>query len=154
MHYAAAAIMIAIYMYNLPLMFALVWREEGVSAGISVVEARFAVNSALRRMGRNNGSINRRKKRDISTALKLLRQMRIEYFSLRMQVGTGDAAKTALLCGLIRSLGCVMLAASENGSVDVRPEFSCAALRGEGSLVLSAKLGRLAAAAAGMVNMG
>ena len=144
MPYLAAALMIIIYMYNLPLTVALVWRDEGGAAGISVLDIRFALNSARKKIGKKTGAGNKNKKKkpDTETAIRLFRRMRLEYFSARLAVGTGDAAQTALLCGALRALGGALAGAAEYGEADIRPDFSGKAFRGEVGAVFSLKLGK------------
>ena len=153
MHYAAAAIMLAIYMYNLPLTIAVIWREAGFSVGVGLLDGRFAISSAEKRLTDKSKARGSSKKPDVETAVKTAKELRLDYFSVRLLVGAGDAAKTAVLCGLMRTLGNVLLAVSGNGTVDIRPDFTGETLKGECSATFSVKLGRLAlAAAAGAVS--
>ena len=145
MPYLAAAVMILIYMYNLPLTVALVWREEGGAVGVGVLDARFALNSARKKIGKQTKGDNKRKRKkpDTETVLRLFRRMRLEYFSARLAVGTGDAAQTALLCGALRALGCVLAGAVDYGEADIRPDFSEKTFRGEVGIAFSLKLGKV-----------
>lgn len=141
MPYLAAAVMTCIYVYNLPLMIALVWCEQGYGVSLGMLSPRYALKTARRKIGK--GRRPGRKRRSAGKALKLIPHLQIEYFSARLLIGTGDAAATALLCGGVRSLAGVLAGASKQAATDIRPEFSGKCLKGEADIVISMKLGRL-----------
>ena len=142
MPYIAAAIMTGIYMYNLPLMIALMWREQGFGVGVGILEPAYALKAARSRII-NGKKRSPGRKRKPGMTLKMIRTLRIEYFSARLYIGTGDAAATALLCGAARSLAGVLAGAARQSITDIRPEFSGSCLRGEAAIVFSVTAGKM-----------
>jgi len=145
MHYAAAALMISIYMYNLPLMIAMVWRDGRFALGMGAFDWRYAANNAAKKLGRQR-YIRKKKKggaSGIRHAVGLIKIAAIERFSARLLVGTGDAASAAVLCGALNALGGALRSTAKNGEVDIRPDFCGEDIRGEICVVASVKLGRL-----------
>ena len=143
MHYAAAAVMAGIYLYNLPLMIALIWRRDGFGVGLGVFGGRGAVRRAVGRVGKGGGFDIGKARRALRVLAKMLARMRLEHFSARLRVGAGDAAQTALLCGGIAAAAHALRGAAESGKVDVRADFTGAALEGEVRAVARLELGRL-----------
>lgn len=142
MPFIAAVIMTGIYMYNLPLMIAFMWREQGFGVGVGVIEPAYALKVARSHIINGKKRAPGRKRKPGMT-LKMIRSLRIEYFSARLYIGTGDAAATALLCGAARSLAGVLAGAARQSVTDIRPEFSGNCLRGEAAIVFSVTAGRI-----------
>lgn len=143
MHYAAAVVMAGIYLYNLPLTIALIWRRGGFGIGVGAFGGRGAVRRAMGRVGKGGGFDVRKARWALRILAKMLRRMQLEHFSARLRVGTGDAAKTALLCGGISAAAHALRGAAESGRVDVRADFSGEAFEGEVRAVARLGLGRL-----------
>lgn len=145
MPYLAAVIMLGVYAYNLPLMLAFIWKENGHGFGVGALECGYALKNARSRMGRrdNKKTGKRRKNMRAGHISKLAGHIRIEYFSVRMVIGTDDAAATALLCGSARSLAGAIAGAAGRSKVDIRPDFERRGISGEAGIVFSVKLGQL-----------
>lgn len=145
MHYAAAAVMLGIYMYNLPLTLAVVWRRGGLGVGYGIFDVRGALRRAEGRTSkRSKGGFSIKKlRRALRMLAALIRHMELERFTARLRIGTGDAARTALLCGAVSSAAYALRGAAKSGRVDVRPDFSGEALEGEVRAAAMLKLGRL-----------
>lgn len=156
MHYVAAAVMITIYMYNLPLMIAVMWRDNRYTTALGILNGYYAVSSARRKLtdGRHIKKKKKKHSAGIRTAVRLFRRVDIDSFSARLRVGTGDAASTALLCGQLNALCGVLMCACKKGEFDIRPDFSGPCFRGEISLVVSVKLGSLLGTAARVAIQG
>ena len=142
MHIAAAVVMAGIYMYNLPLAVAIVWRPGKLGIGIGAFDTGGALSRALKQMAEEK----KRKKPTIRRAVRLLaeliKRMDLRYFSARLLVGTDDAARTALLCGAVAALTHTLRGAAKAGKVDVRPDFSGEIFEGEVRAAAIIKLGR------------
>lgn len=154
MQYFAAAVMLGIYLYNLPLKFAFVWRAHRFGFGFGIFEIRAALRQAEKRLGeayspkKSVKLTPRRLKYAAQTGTRLLARLKIESFSARLLIGAGDAARTALLCGAVMSLGHALRGAADNGNVDVRPDFSGSCFEGEIRGIVALRAGDMFSAAA------
>lgn len=151
MHYIAAAVMAGIYIFNVPVVIAFIWKKHRYGAGFGV----FAETSALRRAQRQLTSDRTRKKVKMKRVrlaagitVKLIRSVKFRLFSARLLIGTGDAARTAQLCGAATALGSTLRALAERGEVDIRPDFSGRTLEGEVQGVAVVRAGDILSAAA------
>lgn len=135
-HYAAAAVMLAIYLYNLPLAFAFVWRRHRHGVGVGLLESRYALKNAEKRLARAAKKPARRPEAKkimagARTGARLLARSRISHVTARLLIGTGDAARTAAACGGARALANALRLRAGAGTVDIRPDFSGRGLEGE-----------------------
>ena len=133
MPWFAAAAAAVFYLYHVPLTFALVWENAGHGGGFALFEGRLALKRARSSVGRTK---KRSKKVAWETVRALLPCLVLEEMTLRLSLGTSDAAVTALLCGALRSVGCALRRKAERGAIDVRPDFSGTRLEGEFRVVL------------------
>lgn len=141
MQYLAAAAMLGIYLYNLPLQIAFIWRAHAFRSAVSVFEWRFALRSARRKLGKPKKKKKANGMKYLKIILRILKYVCVERVSARLLIGTGDAARTALVCGAARALGNVLRAGAKGGKVDIRPEFSGKCMEGEAFIVISVRLG-------------
>ena len=151
MQYAAAAFMAGIYLYNIPVAFAFIWKKHRYAAGLGVFYGRQAMRRAEKQLGRPKPRKKvkiKSAKRAALLAARLLRALNVEYFSARLLVGAGDAAATAKLCGSLIALGNVLRMNANGGSVDIRPDFSGKTFEGEVRGVITLRAGDAAKAAA------
>lgn len=150
MHYLAAAVMLSVYAYNLPVVIAFIWKKHRFAAGIGVFFGQSALKRAEKQLGRarpRKKTKVKRVKRAVSICIRLIHDISFEHFSARLLVGAGDAAKTAEICGGLTALGHVLRTRAREGHVDVRPEFSGRVLEGEVKAVISLRAGDMARAA-------
>lgn len=150
MHYIAAAVMAGIYIFNVPVVFAFIWKKHVFAAAFGVFDERAALRRAERRLGARR---KRRKKkpgnfsRSVVTAVRLIKTARFRLFTARLLIGTGDAAGTAQLCGAATALGNGLRLLAESGRVDIRPDFSGRTLEGEVKAVAVFRAGDILGAA-------
>lgn len=153
MQYFAAAAMLGIYMYNLPLKFAFVWRAHRFGFGVGIFEIRAALRRAEKRRDAPEPPKKRmeltpaRLKFAVQTIARLLAHIKIEIFDARLLIGTGDAAHTALICGAAMGLGHALRGAADHGRVDIRPEFAGSCFEGEIRAVAALRAGDMLSAA-------
>ena len=154
MQYFAAAAMLGIYLYNLPLKFAFVWRAHRFGFGFGIFERRAALRRAEKRLGESKPPKKRMKftpgrlKFAAQTGARLLARLKVESFSARLLIGAGDAARTALLCGAVMGVGHALRGAADTGRVDIRPEFAGNCFEGEIRGVVALRAGDILSAAA------
>ena len=156
MHYLAAAVMAGIYIFNVPVVFAFIWKKHLFAAAFGV----FDEGAALRRAERRLGTKRKRKKvkkQNIGGAaaeiVRLIRSGKFRLFSARLLIGAGDAAKTAQICGAATALGNGLRLLAERGQVDIRPDFSGRTLEGEVKAVAVFRAGDILGAAVRHVLM-
>lgn len=150
MHYLAAAVMLSIYAYNLPVVIAFIWKKHKFAAGIGVFYGQSALKRAEKQLGKEKPrkkTKSKRVKRAVSICIRLVNDITFEHFSARLLVGTGDAAKTAEICGGLNALSHILRQRAREGCVDIRPEFSDSVLEGEVKAVISLRAGDMARAA-------
>ncbi len=168
MQYFAAAAMLGIYLYNMPLKFAFIWRAHRFGFGFGIFERRAALRRAEKRLGKSTSPKKRMKlipgrkhaaqagakftpgrlKFAAQALARLLSRLKVESFSARLLIGAGDAACTALVCGAVMSLGHALRGAADIGQVDIRPEFSGSCFEGEIRAVVALRAGDILSAAA------
>ena len=151
MPYLAAAVMAGIYLYNLPVAIAFIWKKQRFAAGVGAFYGHAAMRRALKQIdaAKVRKKVKfKRVKRVFSITVRLLKHIEMEYFSARLLVGAGDAAATAKLCGGLMALGNILRTAARSGQVDIRPDFSARTFEGEAAAVIILKAGDMARAAA------
>lgn len=154
MPYFAAAAMLGLYLYNLPLKFAFIWRAHCFGFGFGIFEKRAALRHAEKRLGKSKPGKKRisptpgRLKFAAQAGARLLARLEIESFSARLLIGAGDAARTALICGAVMGLGHALRGTADSGQVDVRPEFAKSCFEGEIHGVVALRAGDIFSAAA------
>lgn len=124
--------------------------------GVSIFEERFARNLALRRESMPKKLPAFLKKLNLSTALRsalraarhMLAHTRLDFFQLHGSLGTHDAALTALVCGVLMSMGCALRCASGRSiRLNLRPDFSSDRLRADLTGMISVRIGHIMLAA-------
>ena len=139
--YFAAAAVLLFYLCSIPIKFAVALRiHQGAAfgAGASVFEGRYALRGAHQRMlGEKKHLPWKKAELDINktdalpallhAARYALRHMRLERLCLEGTVGARDAAATALMCGLARSLQATLEPVAPPDAVRLTPlpDFSC-----------------------------
>jgi len=150
MPFVAAAAMLMLYAYNLPVVIAFIWKKHRFAAGIGAFSPSFAVSRAEKQLAspkpRKKVKFKRIKRVSFITA-RLIHELRIDHYSARLLIGTGDAAMTARLCGAAIALGHTLRTKARNGAVDIRPDFSARTFEGEIVSVLTLRAGQMARAA-------
>ena len=157
MPYVAAAVMLGIYMYNLPLAFAFVWKRRKFGVGVGVFEGRFAAERAEKKIAYpgkkpKKKMTSRRLKAAARGAVRLLTRGRLEHVTARLLIGTGDAARTAAVCGGAIALANALRLNASSGRVDIRPDFSGSALEGEIRITVTVTVGGLIMAKSGRIR--
>ena len=139
--YFVAAVALLFYLCSVPVKFAWetrIGRGTAFGAGSSIFEGRYALRGAHRRMlGEKKHLPWKKAELDVSKADALpallhaaryaLRHMRLERLHLSGTIGARDAAATALMCGLARSLQAALEPAAPPGTIhlDPAPDFTC-----------------------------
>lgn len=139
--YFAAAAVLLFYLCSIPVKFAGEMRiHQGAAfgAGGSIFEGRYALRGAHQRMlGEKKHLPWKRAEVDINkkdalpallhAARYALRHMRLEQLQLSGTIGARDAAITALLCGLARSMQAALEPVAPPGAIQLTPlpDFSC-----------------------------
>lgn len=140
MHWVAASVMCAIYLYNLPLVFVVYLDQWGLRFGLGVLEARFAKKNADKHKKKDDPKKRRfalMKKHMslrviVDMGLRLAKTIRLERLDVAVTIGTGDAACTAETCGLLLVvLSTIRAVTSAPGRIRVTPDFSKRAFSGE-----------------------
>ena len=150
MPYIAAAAMLAIYAYNLPVVIAFIWKKHRFAAGFGAFSPVFAIHRAEKQLSSpkpNKKLKYKRIKRAAVITARLLHEFRFDHFSARLLIGTGDAASTAKICGAAAALGHTLRTRAENGKIDIRPDFSARTLEGEARAIVTLRAGPAARAA-------
>ena len=147
LHWVAASVMCAIYLYNLPLAFAVQLDARGLRFGVGVFRARMREKKSKRKKPDENPL---KKIIPMRLVLRMLarRPFKLELLDVDVTIGTGDAALTAQMCGLL-ILVLDMLRAATNavGHVRVTPDFTKRALAGEARGIALIKTGHIMKAA-------
>lgn len=139
--YLAAAAALLFYLCCIPVKLAVEMRIRqgaGFGAGGSIFEGRYALRSAHQRMlGEKKHLPWKRAEVDINkkdalpallhAARYALRHLHLERLHLSGTIGARDAAVTALLCGLARSVQAALEPIASPGAVHLNPtpDFSC-----------------------------
>ena len=139
--YLAAIALLSFYLCSIPLKFAWELRirpDAAFGAGVAAFEGRYALRGARQRMlGQKKHLPWKRAEVDIHrkdalpallhAARYALGHMRLERLQLTGSIGTRDAAMTALLCGLARSLQAALEPVAPPGAIQLTPlpDFSC-----------------------------
>ena len=150
MHYLAAAVMAGIYIYNMPVAIAFIWKKHRFAAGVGAFFGHNAMRRAVKQLEAEKIRKKikyKRVKRAAAIIARLIGDVEFEYFSARLLVGAGDAAGTAKLCGGLIALGNMLRAAARSGKVDIRPDFAARTFEGEAAAVIMLKAGDMARAA-------
>ena len=152
--------MCAVYLYQLPLVLAIVLNARGLSLGVSAFEPRFAKKNAEKRMTKKKSPGKKRKKKipmrkEMELAYKMLKVGKLERLDVRITLGTGDAALTAQACGLFM-IFCHTLSAvtGARGAVRVTPDFGGQSLSGEACGIVRLRAGHIMKAAAQTILRG
>jgi len=117
----AALIQSLFYLFMVPVNLAfLVEGGEGfrVGTGVSAFVRWRARRRALRKRVSGEGGSG------AGTALRVLSRLRFEWVSVAGRVSMGDAAATALACGVIQGAACGLRGKTAALHVAVEPEFS------------------------------
>ncbi len=131
MHWVAASVMCAIYLYHLPLVFAVRLDARGLCFGVGVFRARIREKKAETR---KPGVKVLKKIIPFRFVLRILMRqpLYIERLDLNVTIGTGDAALTAQVCGLLLvAADAIRAATNAAGRVRVTPDFAHRTLAGE-----------------------
>ena len=139
--YLAAIALLSFYLCSIPLKFAWEMRirpDAAFGAGVAAFEGCYALRGARQRMlGQKKHLPWKRAELDIHrkdalpallhAARYALGHMRLERLQLTGSIGTRDAAMTALLCGLARSLQAALDPVAPPGAIQLcpLPDFSC-----------------------------
>ena len=116
--------------------------------GVAAFERRFAMRRA-RRAGLHPKGKPKRGQRGVSRQLwRSLSNLRGLGFSLRGSLGLGDAAATALACGLLRSLAAALGIRADRVVIDVAPLFDSPEPRAELQGMIRVRTGQLITAVA------
>jgi hypothetical protein len=154
-----AATMCAIYLYHIPLMLAIVYDAGGLRFGVGAFEPRFALRNAKKRApGKKRLAFFKKPRRVravLSFGARLLRDISLDTLRIRVTLGTGDAARTAQICGLLSAI-CYTLhaAARARGEVRITPDFANRTLSGEACGILRLRAGHIMKAAAMVILRG
>lgn len=140
-----AALQALFYLCAIPVHLAV--RVDGlrVGAGLSAFERRYARRRADRELAAPPGQGG--SSPDVRRVLRLLKRLRIERLELTGRVALGDAAATAILCGLIGGLSRALRGRVRRMRVDVRPDFASEQAALEMSGMIQARSGQIILAA-------
>jgi len=148
LHWVAASVMCLIYLYNLPLVFAVRLDADGLSYGAGAFRAR------PRAHGKRRVKLPKRR---VPPGLvwRVLKAVALERLEVDVTVGMGDAALTAEACGLLLVvLDAVRALTGAAGRVRVTPDFSRRTLSGEARGILRLRLGHIMKAALAFILRG
>lgn len=137
------------YLLAVPVHLALcLGGAEGLrfGAGVSAFERRAARRRAMENLGKRRAG--RQSSPGVRRAWAFARSLRLERVSLRGSVCLGDAAATAMACGVLNALACGLRGRAARLEADVRPDFSSPDVRVELSGMVSARAGQIMLAAA------
>ena len=139
--YLAAIALLSFYLCSIPLKFAWEMRirpDASFGAGVAAFEGRCALRRAHQRMlGEKKHLPWKKTELDINRADALpahlhaaryaLGHMRLERLHLSGTIGTRDAAATALMCGLARSMQAALEPVAPPDAIQLTPlpDFSC-----------------------------
>ena len=161
--YLTAAAVFAFYLAAIPIKIAAIVEISsgvGFGAGLALFENRFACKRALRRALGKIPHLPWKKFEMDAGKLAMLRALRrgagylmrhtcLEQIRLRGVIGTSDAAKTALICGLANAAGNALRPALRRGTVSIclQPDFSQAQMQVRLYGIISLRLGHIMLAA-------
>ena len=135
-----------IYLASIPLCGAFALSTEGgVRFGVGV--SAFDLRRALRHARRCRPVRSRRGKNGANQAWQILRRLKGARIGLQGRLGLGDAAATAILCGLIGGLSRALRGRVRRMRVDVRPDFASEQAAVEMSGMIQARSGQIILAA-------
>lgn len=157
MHYVAAAVMLGIYVFNVPVIFAFVWRRHRHGIGFGIFDGRFALKRAEKKISEPKTKPDKKltAKRIRAAArggVRLLICGQLEHVTARLLIGAGDAACTAAVCGGTLALANALRLNARSGTVDIRPDFSGNVFEGEIRITVSVTLGGLMRAKTGRMR--
>lgn len=148
MHWVAASVMCLIYLYNLPLVFAVRLDAEGLSYGVGAFRARPRAHG-------KRGMKFPKKRLPPGLVWRILKSVALERLEVNVTLGTGDAALTAEACGLmVVVLDMLRAATNAAGRVRVTPDFGNRTLSGEARGILRLRLGHIMKAALAFILRG
>lgn len=151
--------MLLFYLYNVPLAFIVMLDSRGYGTGVGVFSARAARKRAEKRMTGKKKHVNYEKmtKRTLKIlpaktmariAMRAIGHMRVSRLHADLTIGTGDAALTAQVVGLLSIIFSTLRAVTRApGKVKIAPDFSGQSLKGEISITFSIKIGEVVLAA-------
>ncbi len=143
MHWVAASVMCVLYLYNLPLVFAVRLDGSGLRFGVGAFRAR-----PKKRTPRRHKMKFPKKRVPAWLILRILKSVELERLEVNLTLGTGDAALTAQTCGLIVVvLDMLRALTGAQGRVRVTPDFSGRTLAGEARGIARLRLGHIMKAA-------
>ena len=126
MHWVAAFAMSAFYFYHLPFVFSVRLNAQGLLYGVGVFRAR-----VRKKKKKKQNAVKKHMRRFF---LRILRRdlIRLAQLDVDVTVGTGDAALTAELCGLlITLLNIIRATTGAKGRARITPDFTKQTLSGE-----------------------
>jgi hypothetical protein len=147
LHWVAASVMCAIYLYNVPLVFAVCLDARGLRFGVGVFRARIREKKAETR---EPGAKLLKKVIPFRFVLRMLlnEPPRIEQLDISVTIGTGDAALTAEACGLLLVvISAIRAVTNARGRVRVTPDFANRTLSGEARGIARLAFGHIMKAA-------
>ena len=116
--------------------------------GLGAFERRFALRRAWRASLKPKKRRNRREGHGATRAFRALGRLRGVGFSLRGSLGLGDAAATAMACGLLQALAAALGSRAARVEVDVVPLFNAAEPRAELQGMIRVRAGQIITATA------
>lgn len=135
-----AALEALFYLCAIPVHLAVRLDGLRVAAGLSA----FAGNAARRRAADGlSGGKKPGNAPDLRQVLRVLRRLDIERLELTGRASLGDAAATALLCGLIVGLARALGGRIDHVKADVRPDFRAQAVAVELQGMIRARSGKI-----------
>ena len=145
-----AALQALFYLCAIPVHLAV--RVDGlrVGAGLAAFERRAARRRADRELAAPAGQSGASP--DVRRALRLLKRLQIERVELVGRVALGDAAATAILCGMIGGLARAFRGRVRRMRVDVRPDFASQRVVVEMSGMIQARAGQIILAAINLLT--
>ena len=140
-----AALEALFYLCAIPVHLAV--RVDGlrVGAGLAAFERRYARRRAEVELAAPPGQGGSAP--DYRRILQLLKRLRIERVELTGRVALGDAAATAILCGMIGGLSRAFRGRVRRMRVDVRPDFASERVAVEMTGMIRARSGQIILAA-------
>lgn len=141
--YTSVALMVLIYAMNIPIRCAFTIRfdeERSLKLGIGIFGARYIIERQLAIPPLNwkpSAKWNSGKVRaGMSAGRYLFRRARAEGMRFSAQIGTGDAARTALICGAVMGLTDTLRVCAK-----VEPNFAARSLKLSGGGIIHLRLG-------------
>ena len=139
------------YLLSVPVCGAF-WLSAGdglrFGTGLGAFQRRFALRRARRAGLRAKRRPKRRKKGGPAWTLRTLARLRGAGLTLRGSLGLGDAAATAVTCGLVEALAAAVGSRAGRVEVDVAPLFDAPEPRAELQGMIRVRSGQIIGAAA------